>query len=112
MFKKSITALYLCLSSFAYGGNDQVSIDREIYLIRTYEDFAVIYFKPGFTNTQGCPTETEEQVILEFEDSTSKEMYSALLSAATANKKVGFGISGCTIHSLGYPTIYRVDVDF
>ncbi|WP_444908805.1 hypothetical protein [Microbulbifer sp. TRSA005] len=113
MLKKLLVALPVALCCSAYAGNDQVPIDREIYRVKTYKGFAVVYFKPGFPNTQGCAHATQEQVILEFtDDGSTKEMYSSILAAAAAKKKVGFGISGCTSESLGYPTIYRVDVDY
>ncbi|MCU7829560.1 MAG: hypothetical protein KZQ85_10880 [Candidatus Thiodiazotropha sp. (ex Myrtea sp. 'scaly one' KF741663)] len=111
--KKLVSILFFALAaSHCYGSNDQVPIDRHIQIIKTYQNFATIYFSPDFVNTQGCSSTNQGAVILDLSTGETKEMYSAAIAAATANKMVGFGISGCELGALGYPMIYRIDVNY
>jgi hypothetical protein len=68
-----------------------------------------VLFTPSFAHTQGCPSGGNITVVIDTSNELGKNQYSAALTAASANKKVGFGITGCISDR---PKTYRVDVIF
>ena len=107
------TILLACFVSDGYADNDQI-YNRSIKVISTYSTFAIIYYKPSFSGTQGCINGNNDSGVLRFDNPQQREMFSTLLAAASANSnKIGFGISGCdTGNSLNRPKIYRIDITF
>ena len=97
------------LPTLASGGPDQVPTDRRVATIRSYEDRALVYFLPGFEDTQNCGTTGTTGAVIPFKSKEAAEMYALVLTAAATDKRVGFGINGC---EGPYPSIYRVDVQF
>lgn len=84
--------------------------NEQIGHINTYKTLAVIRLTGTSDNLDGCTRQNAGKyvaiVYLE-----GKEMYSASLSAYMANRKVGFGVSGCqSWGSTTIPKAYRVDV--
>lgn len=108
-----MTILLACYAGIGYADSDQI-YGRSIKSISTYSTFAIIYYTPTFSGTQGCVNGNNNSGVLRFDNSQQKEMYSALLAAASANSnKIGFGISGCdTGNSINRPKIYRIDISF
>jgi len=109
---KLIAVIFTLLAQSAIAGNDHVPTDRKITKLLTYSDYAVIYFTPGFANTQGCTNTTQTRVVIDMSGGQNKEIYSAALAAATARYDVGFGIGGCYTGPLNYPTIYRFETQY
>ena len=94
----------------SYAANDQVSAVRSITLINAYDTFVFIHFSPSYTSTQGCTNSQSDQlVVIDTTNELGKNIYSAALTAAAAQKKVGFGVAGCHIDR---PKLYRIDVKF
>jgi len=94
----------------SYAANDQIPSDRTIISIHAYDTFVFIKYSPSFTSTQGCiHTDSNQRVAIDTSDELGKNIYSAALAAASAQKKVGFGVSGCINER---PKLYRIDVKF
>ena len=103
-----IIAIYFLLLSGKAISAAETTADVTITQISTYDSWAAIYISPGFANTQGCTT-SQNKIMVRFQDGTSdkKIIYSAILAAYLAGKKVSFGLNGC-FNDLPY--VYRVDV--
>lgn len=106
--KTNITILLLLISTYTIAANDQVPIDREIVYLRVYENEVLVHFTPEFQNTQNCPETSKSMAVIDLANEKGKSMYAAILSAAAAKKKVGFGLGLCK----NSPLIYRVDVAY
>lgn len=93
-----------------YAAPEQVPVDRTITSIHAYDSFVFINFSPSYTSTQGCPNaDSARRVSIDTSNDTGKNIYSAVLSAALAQRAVGFGLDGC--HN-DRPKVYRIDVKF
>lgn len=93
-----------------HAASDQVPTDRTISSIHAYDSFVFINFTPSFTSSQGCThADSDRRVTIDTSGELGKNIYSAALSAAAAQKKVGFGLAGCHTER---PKVYRIDVNF
>lgn len=106
--KKLLLALILfSIGSAVFAASDQIPRDRKITEIRAYKTSVMVKFSPSFPSTQGCSEGGSNWLYLSTNDENGRALYSTLLAVASANKTVGFGVSGCTSNK---PAIYRVDV--
>lgn len=108
--KKLIFIMAMLLSQSAYAVNDQMPPTRTITSISTYANMVIVRFTPEYENTQGCTSPNKTRLEFTFDSTKGKEMYAAVLAAAAAKYRVGFGLSGCT--GSGSPIAYRVDTYF
>ena len=106
--KLIFTALALCISS-SVTASEQIT-NEYVEHMNTYSTTAVIKLNGTGSNSDQCTrSNAGKYIAIVFTD--GKEMFSSALSAYMANRKVGFGISGC--YQWGDTTIpkaYRVDV--
>lgn len=107
MKKRFLTFALLFASNMAFAASDQIPRDRKITETKTYSTTVMVRFTPSFTSTQGCSKGGRDWLTFSTGNDEGRALYSTILAAATANKTVGFGVSGC--HS-DHPKIYRVDV--
>lgn len=107
--------IYLALSISiltlnTYAASEQVPVDRTITSIHAYDTFVFINFSPSFQFNQNCAIpDGNVRVVIDTSNELGKNIYSAALTAASANKQVGFGVENC--HS-DRPKAYRIDVKF
>ena len=70
---------------------------------------SVILGSKSEPDDSGGYTDVTYEVSIDTAGTLGKNHYSAVLAAAHAGKKIGFGVSGCHIDR---PKMYRVDVKF
>ncbi len=111
MLNKIISTIFLLLYvSVLNAANEQITPDKTIVSVHTYNNFVFVNFHPNEANTQGCSNaDSNRRAAIDLTNGNGKELYSAVMAAAMASKKVGFGINGC---SNGRPLIYRIDTIF
>lgn len=107
MKKFSLIVATLLFSTFAFGASQQIPKNRKIQQISTYDNVALITFTPSYKFNQGCTHTSKSLLAIEFNTEKGKEMYGAVLAAASQGLTVGFGISGCAGDK---NRAYRVDV--
>lgn len=83
------------LVSLSYAAAEQVPANKTVTIIKAYNGFVIFWVTPSYTNNQGCSGGFTDRFRIDTSGTNGKEMYSALLSAAAANKNIGFGINGC-----------------
>lgn len=106
----SILLILLSLCSNSFSESDAI-YDRKIFKIATYDSFAIIYYSPNLTTTQGCSTGYNNSGVIRFDSEKGQSLLSAVLTAATTqSNKVGFGINGCD--ATGRPSIYRIETNY
>ncbi len=108
-YKLGLSVTIYLFSTLAVAANDQVPKDRTITEISVYDYSIVVIFEPSFANTQGCVEGATNVGQIDITNAQGKELYAAVLSAAAAKLKVGFGLGGCYQNS---PKIYRVDIKY
>jgi hypothetical protein len=108
--KKTIPILLAFLSLPILAANEQVPINSTITLIQAYDDYVYVHFSPEQSFNQGCSNPSSKQVTIDTTNERGKNMYTAALLAAAANKVVGFGVRGCD--NANREKIYRIDVKF
>jgi hypothetical protein len=93
------------VSAFAYDGWSGV---HKVESVRVYSDSHVLITMPETSNPGGC--ESVQYLVLNNADTEAgKRMYSALLSAYAADKKVNLALTGCSGGGkLGWPMIVQV----
>lgn len=103
-----LVVVYVSFFSCMVFAAAETTTDVTITQISTYDSWAAIYITPNYANSQGCTT-SQNKIMVRFQDGTSdkKIIYSAILAAYLAGKKVSFGLNGC-FNDLPY--VYRVDV--
>lgn len=106
-----VAVIFSVAAGVALAGAEQVPMDRTITRISAYKQDAYIHFTPPFENNQGCNITMTTRLQVNFDTENGKEMFAAALAAAAGNKKVGFGVSGCSTNN-GNPLIYRNDVKY
>ncbi len=101
--------LLFFISSFTYSASESISRNRSIQEVLVYETSVVVKIDPAFENSQECTSNSTRWLQLDYNSETGENqgMVTAILAAASASRKVGFGINGCTGQ---YPKVYRVDV--
>lgn len=106
-------AIFLCLITLcvATQAANETTHEVTISAISSYHNYAVIAFGPAFSHSQSECLSSKTRAIIDYEDGamTKKEMYALALAAATSNKTIKLGISGCFDN---HPRVYRVDVTF
>jgi len=106
----SVVLLNIVLAPLCFAGSEQIPINQTITLIQAYDTFVFIHFTPGYPISQGCTEAySRGQLVIDTSNDLGRNMYSAALSAATAQKTVGFGVLGCHIER---PKAYRIDIKF
>ncbi len=106
---KLILSVLSLVAFNSFADSEQIPSDRKVTSISVYEEMAFVRFYPAFANSQGCPNGGNVTVTIDMANEKGKEMYSAVLAAATAGKTIGFGINGCNGDR---PKAYRIDVNF
>ena len=85
----------------------------KIIYIYTYANLAIIKIANKTTNGHGCTySKSDEFLLVNFDDASGKEMYSAALAAFMSNSKVRLAHNGCQKwwSSDTMPKVYRVDI--
>lgn len=101
-----LIAVLVC--GFAHGA-DQVPADKLVTGLSVYDGVTYVSFSPSFPFTQGCPNGGDVVVTIDTSNDKGREMYAAVLTAASSKRPIGFGASGCLSDR---PMVYRVDVSF
>lgn len=85
-------------------------LNEHVYHINTYSSLAVIQLEGTALNIDQCTKgNAGKYVAIVYTD--GKEMFSSALSAYMANRKIGFGLSGCQPWGeTTIPKAYRVDI--
>lgn len=109
MKKRLLTFVLFFACSVAFAASDQIPKNRKITEIRAYKTSVMVRFSPSFPSTQGCSEGGNDWLFLSTNDDNGRMLYSTILAAASANKNVGFGVSGCAGNK---PSIYRVDINY
>lgn len=110
MKKIYLALLIILLTTNVFAASEQVPLNRTITSIRAYDSFVFITFAPEFAFNQECPPDgRNDLVVINTSNELGKNIYSAALTAASANKQVGFGVEGCHINR---HKTYRIDVKF
>ncbi|MFL0801187.1 MAG: hypothetical protein K6L80_12100 [Agarilytica sp.] len=108
---KYIFLALILVSPLSYSANESTPRDRTIKELLFYENDVVVKISPAYENSQDCSSNATDRLQLGYSSETGQNeaLVSALLAAAAASKKVGFGVGGCKGQ---YPEIYRVDLVF
>lgn len=107
--KKITLAISAFLVMPCFAESVQIPADKIITQIQAYDSYVYVHFSPSQSFNQGCSAPNTNSIAIDTSDTLGKNMYSAALSAATAKKKVGFGINGCHKER---EKMYRIDVKF
>ena len=59
--------ILLVVANISYASSDQIR-GIKVTNLSTYDNFAVVYFSPEFTNSQGCPLMSAFSMISRFFD--------------------------------------------
>jgi len=97
-----------------FAANVQVPIDRTVFRIHNYSNYAVVRYTPAFTNSLGCGGSVQnDSAVIDFQSNKdNKTMLMMVLSAKLLGLKIGFGINdNCHGWSGGVPRVYRVDLE-
>ena len=108
--KKLILTALLVMTPLCANAAKSIDPNKSITRIGTYHTSAVIFFTPGQDNEQGCSDTRQDAVKIDLTTESGGKMLSTVLTAAAANKKIGFGVDGCLEGNL--PKVYRVGVIF
>ncbi|MYM58569.1 hypothetical protein GTG28_04965 [Vibrio sp. OCN044] len=100
----------LILSASVQSAPENIAQNKTITKISTYHTEAVIYYSPIVTNSQNCTDTRNNAFKIDLSSDSGKQLLSTALTAAAAQKEVGFGIDGCLGGNL--PKVYRIDVVF
>ena len=100
----------LILSASVQSAPENITQNKTITKISTYFTEAVIYYSPAVTNSQNCSDTRTNAFKIDLTSDSGKLLLSTALTAAAAQKEVGFGINGCLNGNL--PKVYRIDVAF
>lgn len=88
--------------------------DKKIIYLRAYDDYAVVTLSENGPNTDSCTRDNAGGwVAIDMSNDMGEAMYSALLAAHMASRRVAFKVSGCydwgdSANSI--PKAYRVDI--
>lgn len=109
--KKALFGLtILMFGATANGASTSITADKSVTSVSVYDTSAVVYFTPGQANNQGCTETRQDAVKIDLTVESGVNMLSTVLTAAAAEKTIGFGVNGCLEANL--PKVYRVDVNF
>ena len=108
--KTIIGVIVLVLAAAALAAPEAIDKDKKVTQVSTYDSVAVVYYLPAAANSQNCTDTVSSAVKIDLSNDLGKYMLSTVLTAAAANKNIGFGIDGCLGGNL--PKVYRVDAVF
>ena len=107
---KLVALTFLTFVPLIANSAQTIDMNKSVTRISTYDSSAVVFFTPSQANGQNCTDPRTDAVKIDLTVESGSKMLSTALAAATAGKKIGFGLNGCLEGNL--PKVYRVDVGF